>query len=178
VINKWVQVYTDKKTAKFEKLVGQTYLSNPNHPSLITTPLKMSVKFYLPVPNSVTKKMRSLLQSTPHIKKPDTDNLLKSINDGLNLVAFADDALIYSLEASKVYDENPRTEVTLFYEDRIYDLTIGNRRLYLSESQIISINNEKYTFLGIKEIGDKIPNIPCIYINNNKVKIHKRRNSC
>ena len=45
-------------------------------------------------------------------KKPDVDNVVKSIFDGLNKVAFKDDTQIVELHCSKRYSYTPRVEVT------------------------------------------------------------------
>jgi Holliday junction resolvase RusA-like endonuclease len=51
-------------------------------------------------------------------KKPDIDNVVKSIFDALNKVAFNDDTQIISLSVRKFYSEHPRVEVTIWeYEE-------------------------------------------------------------
>jgi Holliday junction resolvase RusA-like endonuclease len=42
-----------------------------------------------------------------HIKKPDTDNLLKAVLDGLNGIAWADDSQVIRVSASKEYSTEP-----------------------------------------------------------------------
>ena len=49
-------------------------------------------------------------------KRPDIDNLAKSVIDGLNTIAFKDDGQIADLRITKHYhsgDEEPRTEITV-----------------------------------------------------------------
>ena len=49
--------------------------------------------------------------------KPDIDNILKIIFDGLNAVAFTDDAHIVHLnDCGKWYSVRPRVEVVLKFE--------------------------------------------------------------
>jgi len=170
-IGKFVQVYTDAATLKHERMVADKYLSDQNHPPLIESPMKLRIIFYMPIPKSINKRIHRALIGKPHTRKPDADNLEKSVNDSLNAIAFRDDALIWSVETTKVYDENPRTEVTLMWEDSVYDFNIGKRRLFLHLGESIIIDNVIYKFVGIKNIGDNIPNIPCIYINDNKVYV-------
>lgn len=46
-------------------------------------------------------------------KKPDIDNLVKVVLDGLNGLAYKDDKQIVALEAAKGYEITPLTRVTL-----------------------------------------------------------------
>ena len=53
---------------------------------------------------------------TPHTSRPDLDNLVKSVSDGLNGVAFRDDSQITELRAIKQYhsgDEGPQTIIRI-----------------------------------------------------------------
>lgn len=52
-------------------------------------------------------------RETAHIKKPDLDNMAKSVLDALNGLAYIDDSQIYSLTLFKTYSEQPRTELML-----------------------------------------------------------------
>jgi Holliday junction resolvase RusA-like endonuclease len=47
-----------------------------------------------------------------HVSRPDIDNIVKAILDGLNGVVFADDASVAQLVASKEYGEE-RVEVQI-----------------------------------------------------------------
>lgn len=50
------------------------------------------------------------------ITKPDVDNLVKAVLDGMNGVLYADDSQIIDLRVVKAYaDGNPKTLVTLEY---------------------------------------------------------------
>ena len=50
-------------------------------------------------------------------RKPDLDNIAKSILDSLNGIAWQDDSQIVNIWISKHYDEEPHTEVTLMEVD-------------------------------------------------------------
>jgi len=73
-------------------------------------PLKVIMVFYFPVAKSLSLAKKKLLLGTPHYYKPDLSNLIKFIEDVGNELLYHDDARIALLEASKVYDEEPRTE--------------------------------------------------------------------
>ena len=48
-----------------------------------------------------------------HTKRPDCDNLAKSILDALNGIAYDDDSQICSLSVFKFYGDEPRVEISL-----------------------------------------------------------------
>jgi Holliday junction resolvase RusA-like endonuclease len=48
--------------------------------------------------------------------RPDLDNVIKSILDALNGVAYSDDSAVISVTAEKRYAENPRVDVMLTNE--------------------------------------------------------------
>lgn len=58
---------------------------------------KVKLVFYLPMPDSWSKRKKVVFDSTAHQSTPDIDNLVKAVFDGL----LEQDKMIYSLEASK-----------------------------------------------------------------------------
>lgn len=78
----------------------------------ITTPVVLNITFFMPIPKSKYKKLIDKLPQ-PHTVKPDIDNLAKLPIDAMRGIIFKDDALIYKLTASKVYSDNPRTEILI-----------------------------------------------------------------
>lgn len=46
-------------------------------------------------------------------KKPDCDNILKAVLDGLNKVAFVDDSQVVEIAMKKTYGLTPKVEVTV-----------------------------------------------------------------
>ena len=88
------------------------------------TPIGLNVIFYMPIPSGLSKRKLALLDFK-HIKKPDTDNLLKFLKDCGNGVLWADDSQVWEVRARKIYDEAPRTEIVLKWEcslDRTIDI--------------------------------------------------------
>lgn len=60
------------------------------------------ILFVLPMPQSWSKKKRSLMLGAPHTQKPDTDNMLKGLMDSL----YHDDAHIHHVgEMRKIWGE-------------------------------------------------------------------------
>ena len=107
--------YTPEKTRNYESWVQYHGLvATPGMPCT-ERPVRLSLVFYLPIPKSWSKKRRLQAQEgkVHHTGKPDLDNLIKSVSDGLNGVIYVDDAQIKAIDAMKVYDINPRVEVEI-----------------------------------------------------------------
>ena len=107
------RMYTPKDTVMYENLVRYTYQSEIGE--RLCGAIEMSVKCYFPIPKSISKKKHEIMaqEQEPHLKKPDADNCIKSICDGLQGVAFDDDKQIYKITAEKYYSDNPRVEIEL-----------------------------------------------------------------
>lgn len=108
-------VYTPKKTAYFESAVRIMAMRAMKSKQPMTGGVKLTVRFYFAIPKSwtLTKKAQATAGQLRHTKKPDTDNLVKAVLDGMTGVIFADDAQIDSIVASKHYSTQERTEITV-----------------------------------------------------------------
>jgi Holliday junction resolvase RusA-like endonuclease len=80
---------------------------------LLTGPIEIIITFVMPIPQSWSnvKKQRAIGQW--HIKKPDTDNLVKSVFDSLNKLAWQDDNQVSKVLAAKFYGEKPGINITI-----------------------------------------------------------------
>lgn len=106
--------YTPDKTRNYEKLIAEKYKELKGE--LLDGTLKLVVVAYYPIPAS-TNKANKVLMSNNIIrpdKKPDLDNVIKIIMDGLNGVAYTDDKQIVSIVANKYYAYEPRIEVSIY----------------------------------------------------------------
>ena len=108
----FVRSYTPKKTSDYEaqvKAIAQQAMTREP----LETPLAAFLYFRLPIPKSYPKKRITacLAGSERPIKKPDLDNLAKSVLDGLNGVVWKDDSQIVSLHVTKVYASAPGVDV-------------------------------------------------------------------
>lgn len=77
-------------------------------------PIRMDVVFVFPRPANVRKKDGN--GRLPHTGKPDRDNLLKSLQDSMNGIAYRDDSLIYDGRVTKFKassEEGPHVEVRI-----------------------------------------------------------------
>ena len=116
-VGKFVKTYDPGKSDKQDFLL-MAQVNRPKAP--ITTPIRLRLKFFFSRPKShygTGKNAQTLKDSAPlvHVSKPDCDNLQKFVMDALNKVFWADDSLIYSIEAIKYYSDTPRIEVSLEY---------------------------------------------------------------
>jgi len=105
--------YTPNKTAVYEKTVATlaSVAMGGNPP--IEVACRLKVDFFMPIPKSWSLK-KQLLAIAGEIKptsKPDVDNLIKAVKDGLNGVVWLDDSQVVEIVAVKKYDQNPRVDV-------------------------------------------------------------------
>ena len=105
--------YTPRQTRDYEAWVRLCWRHAGQPMSL--QPLQIRLEFYLPIPKSFSKKQReaALAGVLLPAKKPDIDNLVKAVLDGLNGLAYRDDQQIVALEAAKGYGAAPLVQVTL-----------------------------------------------------------------
>lgn len=70
---------------------------------------------FRPVQEKISKKekARRIRGTVLPIVKPDCDNYIKSLLDGMNGVVWKDDALITDIFAHKRYSDKPRIEITI-----------------------------------------------------------------
>lgn len=78
--------YTPKKTADFESYVEYCWAAEYGNIKPSDKPLKAEIIFYMPIPKSASKKVKTAMKNgeTAHIKKPDLDNMAKSVLDALS----------------------------------------------------------------------------------------------
>ena len=114
-IKKFVSTYTPKKTLLAEKNIRECFKQqHPEWEKPLNTPISLTVKFLMPIPTSLSKKKQAALKLSPHTKKPDMDNLAKTVCDALNGVVWEDDSQVYMIKAIKAYAcEEPCTLVEI-----------------------------------------------------------------
>lgn len=113
-IGGFVRTYTPKKTHNFEAEVREAAKQAMTREPL-ETPLAVYLYFRLPIPQSYSKKRTAacLAGSEKPTKKPDLDNLAKSVLDALNGVIYLDDSQIVSLHMTKVYSQHPGIDLLI-----------------------------------------------------------------
>jgi Holliday junction resolvase RusA-like endonuclease len=112
-IGGFVRTYTPKKTSDYETIVRETAQQAMGPTEPLETPTAVYLYIRLPIPKSYHKKrLQACLKGLERpIKKPDIDNLAKSVLDGLNGIVYKDDGQIVSLHVTKVYASVPGVDV-------------------------------------------------------------------
>jgi len=108
--------YTPKRTLDYERFVLSCYcLAYPEFdPFPEDMPISVRIECLMPIPKGTSKKKTAeLSKGVPHVKKPDLDNLAKSILDALNQWAWVDDSQICELSISKRYGAEPKVIVRI-----------------------------------------------------------------
>ena len=97
----FVKTYTPEKTVNYENWVKMCWMQSEQE-KLSGNIIAVIVARFL-IPQSYSNKKRKELNEKHCPKKPDCDNIAKSILDALNGIAYDDDAQIVDLSVSKVY---------------------------------------------------------------------------
>lgn len=114
--------YTPKQTVSYENLVRLEYEQQCDRYKFPDDAmLKMYIRAFYGIPKSAPKKKVYGMEMgfIRPIKKPDTDNIAKSVADSLNQIAYKDDSQIVVLFVEKFYAHNPRVEVEIVSIDPI-----------------------------------------------------------
>lgn len=103
------------KSRAYEALVQESYLAEHNGQEPLTGSVALSIKAFFPIAKNMSKKDRALVESGDlrPTKRPDCSNVLKSLEDGLNGVAWLDDKQVVDVRIEKWYGEKPRLEVEI-----------------------------------------------------------------
>ena len=110
-INGHARVYDPAKSRNYKKLVRSVAERHVSEP--LDKPLSLTIRVYKSIPKAFSQKKRSeaIEGRIRPITKPDIDNYIKGILDGLNGVVWVDDNRIVSLTVHKFYSDKPRVEV-------------------------------------------------------------------
>lgn len=103
------RVYTPAETVSYERAVG--VIAAQHFPEPLTGPVRLTVWATFACPKSWSKRKLDATIHRPHTQRPDLDNILKAIEDGLNRIAFADDAQIAEIDARKVWGHEGKVVV-------------------------------------------------------------------
>lgn len=109
----FVQTYTDAKTKSYETLVKEAATKAMGSSPPLEGPVKLDLIIRLPVPNSYPKKRSEgcLNGSEWPTKKPDWDNVAKSVADAMNDIVFLDDTQIVIARVVKTYSAEAGVDV-------------------------------------------------------------------
>ena len=101
----FVKTYTDAATASYEDQIRFYALQAMGSSEPLKTALEAFIYVRLPVPQSYSKKRTEACLSGLErpCKKPDLDNIIKAMMDGMNEVIYDDDVQIVNITATKLY---------------------------------------------------------------------------
>jgi Holliday junction resolvase RusA-like endonuclease len=105
------RTYTDDVTAVYENLVRLA--AQTEFPEPFASAVSINLRFRLVPAASSSRKQRERMLAglLDPVKRPDLDNLAKTVLDGLNGVAFIDDAQVVRLFAEKIYADTAGCDV-------------------------------------------------------------------
>lgn len=113
--------YTPSETIEYENLVRMAFTTE--YPDWKPSDLHVcaSIIAFFEIPKSFSKKKKSeiFFGKLYPTKKPDADNIAKSILDSLNGIAYHDDSQVVKLNVTKQYSEYTRVEVMLTFDEKI-----------------------------------------------------------
>lgn len=114
-IGNHARMFTDKKTANYETLVSLAAAAALHGEPPFDCPVVMHVLVRVEPAASASRPVKALMLSGEHppAKKPDLDNVIKAVLDGLNGIGFRDDVLVVELTASKVYAPTSGVDVLI-----------------------------------------------------------------
>lgn len=99
--------FTPQATRNYEFLIATEYKEAKGE--MFDGYIRVNIKAYYKIPKATTKEKRGLIERgllKPAVK-PDIDNVIKAILDGLNGVAYHDDNQVVYVDGEKFYAEEP-----------------------------------------------------------------------
>ena len=111
----FVKTYTDAATASYEDQIRFYALQAMGSSEPLKTALEAFIYIRLPVPKSYPKKRAEACLSGSEwpCKKPDWDNVAKSVCDAMNGIVCVDDSQIVECHVRKVYAETAGVDVLI-----------------------------------------------------------------
>ena len=105
------RVYTPSRTVNAENMIRKAWKNAGGE--MIHGPVAVSIDFLMQTPKSWSKAKKEMaqVQEILPLKKPDIDNLVKTVLDALNGLAYDDDKQIIELSAHKRYNKYPGTVI-------------------------------------------------------------------
>lgn len=109
----FVMAYDPAKSKAYKQAIAlEASLNAPEKP--FECPVRLSLRIYLPIPKSLSKKKHEEASAgviRPQ-KKPDVSNILKGVEDAMKGIVYADDSQIVEYGVlGKWYSDDPRIEV-------------------------------------------------------------------
>lgn len=113
------RTYTPAKTKNYEAVVRDTYLLTSGADFFEKgKPIYVHVDIFIKIPDSASKAMREkmIAKEILPVRKPDCDNVVKTVLDGLEGDAFYNDCQVIAATSRKFYGKKPMITVYLSEE--------------------------------------------------------------
>lgn len=107
----FARAFTPAKTVAYEGLIALAAADAMAGAAPITGPVSIEARAVFPIPSSWPKRRKA--EARWHTGKPDGDNVLKALGDGLNGIVWKDDSQVASMRLTKVYGETPGLHVQI-----------------------------------------------------------------
>lgn len=109
------RMFTPEKTANYERLIALAGSEAMAGRTLLEGAVMVEMRIVLAIPRSMSKKKQSMALAGEIFptKKPDMDNVIKAIYDGLNGVVWKDDVQVVDAFVRKRYGEVPGVHVRI-----------------------------------------------------------------
>lgn len=107
--------FTPAKTRSYEAVVRSLAYEAMGDMPVIEGPVAMRLRAFFQAPKSLKRadKEAAEREALPVVKRPDVDNIAKSLADGMNGVVYRDDCQVYEVTVEKYYSPRPRVEVEI-----------------------------------------------------------------
>ena len=124
----FIKHYTPGETTNYEARVALMFKrAAKNMPTIPRgVPVTVDAVAYFGMAKSWSKRKYEATNGKPCLKKCDADNHLKALLDGLNGVAYHDDAQVTEITISKVWATNARTEISISWDTGELLLALAN----------------------------------------------------
>lgn len=111
----FITAYSPEKTVNYENLVKVMASQAMRAKPPISEAVDVSVTIFVVPPASWSKKKvtQALVHEIWPTKKPDIDNHVKILFDGMNGIVFIDDAQVVRLQATKMYSHTAHAHVSI-----------------------------------------------------------------
>lgn len=107
--------YTPAKTKNYERAIQLAFQNKYKGLVPLKKPLRMEIDCYMYIPkntSNIRRKRKNAKEILPD-KKPDFDNMAKSITDALNGLAYEDDNQIVDARIRKFFSDDQRAEIRI-----------------------------------------------------------------
>lgn len=108
-------VYTPNKTKEYETLIQQSFRIKYHNVKTIEGRVYVSIIAYIKIPKNTSKaKTKEMLDNViSPTKKPDIDNIAKSVLDAMNKFIIKDDNQVSKITVEKRYAEEEKISIKI-----------------------------------------------------------------